>query len=283
MADVIANGMTNGSIYAIVALGFVLVYRNSGVMNFAHPEIGMLGGFLFFSLWVEQSWPYLLAAGCGVALSAAVALAARQLLAPQERDPLSMLLGTLGVAGVIVWVASEIWGTVPVFVPPFGGGVDIEVVGMRYRGPALMIIGALVVLTAAIYLFYRYSRLGLALRASAVDRGAAELMGVNVGQLSAITWVIAGALSGTAAVLVAPLVNFDPFFMTLLFLRALAAALLAGMRSLGGTVLGGLGIGLAEAFLIRESSTPGLPELGLVLIIVALLLVRPRALGRQTA
>lgn len=283
MGSVISNGLTNGSIYAIVAFGFVLIYRNSGVMNFAHPQIGMIGAFLFFSLWVEQSWPYLLAAACGVGLSALVALASRQLLAPQEGNPLNMLLGTLGIGGVLTWYALDTWDANPQFVPRVAPGVVVEFWGMRFTGAALLVIGALVVVTTGAGIFYRYAKTGLALRSVANDPLAATYMGINVERMSSITWAASGALAGLAGVLVSPFINMDPFFMSLLFLRALTAALLAGMRSLPLTALAGICIGLVEAQLIRETNTPGLTELMLVIVIIAALLLRPQSLGRRTA
>lgn len=283
MANVLSNGLTNGAIYAIVALGFVLIYRNSGVFNFAHPQIGMMGGFMFFVLWVEQGWPYGAALVAAMALSAAIGLIVRQLLAPQESNPLNMLIGTLGVAGVLTWLAQDIWGETPAFVPGFGSGVDVEILGMHFRGPALLVLGALVVVVTVATAYYRYSRSGLGMRAVASDADASVLMGINVGLVSTLTWTVAGALAGLAAVMIAPFVNMEPFFMNLLFLRALLAALLARMTSLTGTVLAGLGIGVAEAYIIRETEVAGLPELALVALIILVLVARPASLGRRTA
>jgi len=283
MGSVISNGLTNGAIYAIVAFGFVLIYRNSGVMNFAHPQIGMIGGFFFFSLWVEQSWPYMLALICGVGLSALISLGTRQLLAPQETNPLNMLLGTLGVGGILTWYALDTWGSTPLFVPSVGSGVVVEFWDMRFRGAALLVIGSLVVVTVGAGLFYRYARTGLALRSVADDPIAATYMGIDVGRMSSLTWAVSGALAGLAGVLVSPFINMDPFFMSLLFLRALTAALLAGMRSLPLTALAGVSIGILEAQLVRETSEPGLTELVLVIVIIAVLLIRPQSLGRRTA
>lgn len=283
MASVLSNGITNGSIYAIVALGFVLIYRNSGVFNFAHPQIGMIGGFLFFVLWVEQSWPYGLALVVAMAASALIGLVVRQLLAPQEANPLNMLIGTLGVGGALTWLAQDIWGETPAFVPPIGAGVDVEILGMHFGGPAIAVIVSLVVVVGLAAAYYRLFPGGLAMRAVASDAGASVLMGINVGLVSTVTWTVAGALAGLAAVMVAPFVNMEPFFMNLLFLRALLAALLARMTSLSGTVAAGLAIGIAEALLIRETDVAGLPELSLVALIIVVLVARPASLGRRTA
>lgn len=283
MADVLANGLTIGSVYALVALGFVLVFKNSGVMNFSHAETGMIGAFVFYVAWVEQGWPYAVAAVLGVAASALVGLVTGMLLADGKRDALTMLLGTLGVAGILTFIALDTWGPSPLFIPAFGGGVDVEPAGMRFTGAQLLLIGVTAAVGLGLFAFYRWTRLGLVFRAMAIDPYAAELGGVDVRNLVWLTWAGAGALSGLAAILVAPLANFQVFFMTFLFLRAVTAALLAGLNNLGGCVVAGLALGVGEAALVRQSSEPGLPEVVLVVAIVVLLILRPASMGRRTA
>ena len=283
MADVLADGITVGSVYALVALGFVLVFKNSGVLNFSHAETGMFGAFVFYVGWVEQGWPYAIALVTGVVAGAGVGWVTGLLLADGRRDALTMLLGTLGVAGILTFVALDTWGPSPLFIPAFGGGIEIEILGMRFSGAELMIIGTAAAIGLGLFAFYRWTPMGLVFRAMALDPYAAELSGMNVRRLVWATWAAAGALSALAAILIAPLANFQVFFMTFLFLRAVTAALLAGLNSLGGCVAAGLALGVAEAALIRESSEPGLPELLLVVAIVGLLSLRPAALGRRTA
>ena len=124
--------------------------------------------------------------------------------------------------------------------------------------------------------------MALLFRASATDPYAASLMGVDVTRLDVATWTVAGALAGMAAILVAPLVGFDIFFMTLLAIRGFAAALLAGLTSVPGALAAGLALGLAEAALTRQTTQPGLPEAVLVVLVVMFLL-RPQATVRRTA
>jgi branched-chain amino acid transport system permease protein len=124
--------------------------------------------------------------------------------------------------------------------------------------------------------------MALLFRASATDPYAAELMGVNVTRLDVVTWTVAGGLAGVAAILVAPLVGFDIFFMTLLAIRGFAAALLAGLTNVPGALAAGLALGLAEAALTRQTTQPGLPEAVLVGLVV-LFLLRPQAAVRRTA
>lgn len=282
MSTILSNGLVIGAIYGLVALGITLVYKKSGVLNFAHGEVGMVGAFVFYVLFVEQHLPYLLAAGAGIAVSAVLGCATFLLLARRRNDPLNMLIGTLAVAGTLVFFANEIWGPDQHYVPPPLAGVRVDIAGLHFVGPRLLVLLAGIALAAVFLVLFRTSRLALLFRASASDPYAAELMGVNVTRLDVVTWTVAGALAGIAAVLVAPLVGFDIFFMTLLAIRGFAAALLAGLTNVPGSLAAGLAIGLAEATLTRQTTQPGLPEAALVGLIV-LFLLRPQATVRRTA
>ena len=282
MSTILSNGLVIGAIYGLVALGITLVYKKSGVLNFAHGEVGMFGAFIFYVLSVEQKLPYLVAAAAGVATSAVLGCATFLLLARRRADPLNMLIGTLAVAGVLVFVANEIWGTDQFYVPPPLADVRVSVAGLIFTGSRLLVLGTGIVLAGGFFVLFRTSRMALLFRASASDPYAAELMGVDVTRLDIITWTVAGALAGFAAVLVAPLVGFDIFFMTLLAIRGFAAALLAGLSNVAGALGAGLALGLAEATLTRQTTQPGLPEAVLVGLIV-LFLLRPQAAVRTTA
>jgi branched-chain amino acid transport system permease protein len=250
LTTILSNGLVIGAIYGLVALGVTLVYKKSGVLNFAHGEVGMVGAFVFYVLFVEQRLPYLLAAAGGVATSALLGCATFLLLSRRRTDPLNMLIGTLAVAGTLTFVANEIWGPDQHFVPPPLAGVNVTVAGLHFVGPRLLVLVAGVVLAVAFFVLFRTTHVALLFRASATDPYAATLMGVNVTRLDVATWTVAGALAGMAAILVAPLV--------------------------------GLALGLAEAALTRQTTQPGLPEAVLVVLVVVFLL-RPQATVRRTA
>ena len=282
MTTILSNGLVIGAIYGLVALGITLVYKKSGVLNFAHGEVGMFGAFIFYVLSVEQKLPYLVAASAAVATSAVLGCLTFLLLARRRSDPLNMLIGTLAVGGVLIFVANEIWGPDQFYVPPPLADVRVSLAGMTFTGSRLLVLGTGIVLAGGFFILFRTSRMALLFRASASDPYAAELMGVDVTRLDVITWTVAGALAGLAAVLVAPLVGFDIFFMTLLAIRGFAAALLAGLNNVAGALGAGLALGLAEATLTRQTTQPGLPEAVLVGLIV-LFLLRPQAAVRRTA
>jgi branched-subunit amino acid ABC-type transport system permease component len=282
LTTILSNGLVIGAIYGLVALGITLVYKKSGVLNFAHGEVGMFGAFIFYVLSVEQELPYLVAAAAAVATSAVLGCLTFLLLARRRADPLNMLIGTLAVAGILIFMANEIWGPDQFYVPPPLADVRLSLAGMTFTGSRLLVLGTGIVLAGGFFILFRTSRMALLFRASASDPYAAELMGVDVTRLDVITWTVAGALAGLAAVLVAPLVGFDIFFMTLLAIRGFAAALLAGLNNVAGALGAGLALGLAEAALTRQTTQPGLPEAVLVGLIV-LFLLRPQAAVRRTA
>jgi len=267
---VVANGLVIGAIYGLVALGLTLVYKKSRVLNFAHGEVGMVGAFVFYVAFVERHLPYLVAALIGVTVSAGLGCLTFLLLSRRRNDPLNMLIGTLAVAGTLTFVA-----------PPLAG-VSLNVAGLHFVGPRLLVLIAALVLAVAFFVLFRTTHVALLFRASAADPYAASLMGIDVTRLDVATWTVAGALAGLAAILVAPLVGFDIFFMTLLAIRGFAAALLAGLTNVSGALAAGLALGLAEAALTRQTTQPGLPEAVLVVLVVGFLL-RPQATVRRTA
>jgi len=282
MNTVIANGLVIGAIYGLVALGITLVYKKSRVLNFAHGEVGMVGAFVFYVAFVEQHLPYLIAALIGIAVSAGLGCLTFLLLLRRRNDPLNMLIGTLAVGGTLTFAANEIWGPDQHFVPPPLTGVSVNVVGLHFVGPRLLVLIAAVALAVVFFVLFRTTHVALLFRASATDPYAASLMGIDVTRLDVATWTVAGALAGTAAILVAPLVGFDIFFMTLLAIRGFAAALLAGLTNVPAALGAGLTLGLAEAALTRQTTQPGLPEAVLVVLMV-LFLLRPQATVRRTA
>ena len=277
MKTILANGLVIGSIYGLVALGITLIYKKSRVLNFAQGETGMFGAFVFYALSAEQHKPYLVAAAAGVAVSALLGAATFGLLARRRSDPLAMLVGTLAVAGTLTFAANEIWGPDQHYVPPPLTKLHVSVFGLRFVGPRLLVILAGLVLALVFFVAFRTTNVALLFRASATDPYAATLMGVDVAR--------PGQGPGgqvEAGVLVAPIVGFDVFFMTLLAIRGFAASLLAGLTSLPGTLLAGLALGIAEAALTRHTTQPGAPEAVLVVLIVAFLF-RPQPTQRATA
>jgi branched-chain amino acid transport system permease protein len=182
------------------------------------------------------------------------------------------------VAGILQFIGTEIWGLDPKFMVPPIEGQGLVWGQVILTPPRLLVIVSAAVLSIGLYMMFRRTAFGLTFRGAALDPYAARLVGINVARVSSITWTSGAVLSGIAAILVAPLVSFHVFFMTLLLIRALAAALIAGFTNLGGAFVAGVFIGVAESFLIKYTTEAGAVEAALFLLIVGLLAVRPRGI-----
>ena len=283
MITVVINGAFTGLVYGLLAVGLVVVYRGSRIVNFAYGETGMIGAFVFSELWVDGGLVLGLALLAGVAVSAGVgALTEVALVRPlRGQPPLTAMVGTLAVASLILTFASRRYGVNPRFLPPLAQGDGIRVLGQSIRPGQLVVLGAVLAVLAALGALYRYTSFGLRLRATAVDPLAAGLVGVDTDRTSLATWALAGGLAGLSAIVIAPSVAFGVFFMTSLLLRSVAAALVGGLTSLPGAFVAGVGFGVAEGVIGYVSPVTGIVEVLLAGFVIVLLLVRPSGLVRS--
>jgi branched-chain amino acid transport system permease protein len=279
------TGLAAGSLYAMVALGLVLVHRAARVLNFAHADVATFGTFVAFSL-VTRGLP--LWAALPVALlsgAAAAVIFYFAAMVPAQRKgatPLGQVILTLGLAlifqGITVWR----WGAEPDRFPFPLSDSKVWQIGPVFVSE--LAVGTLAVSAAAsllLYLLTQRTRLGLAMRATSENLPAAQTLGIPTRQVLAFSWGTAAALAVLAGVFLAPVLLLDPFFMGDPMLKGLAAAVLGGLNSLPGAVVGGVVLGVAEslggAYVAMEFKS----TLAFVLI-VAVLLVRPEGLlGRE--
>ncbi|MGH3860326.1 branched-chain amino acid ABC transporter permease [Actinokineospora sp.] len=283
---VLVTGVLQGSVYALVALGIVLVYRASGVFNFAQAEFGTTGLFAAFVAVEMWGWSY----GWGVlfGLLAAVAmglLTERLVIHPlRNASKVTLLVGTAGVAltavGIQFWQNNE----VPIRqMPKIVEGVAATPFGAAVTYQQLITFGVLCAVAVALAVFFR-SPSGLAIQAAQQESTAAELVGISVRRVSMMTWGIAALLGGLAGVLAGPNTTFTAGFLTFgagrALLPGLMAAVLAGMRSMPGAVIGGLVVGVVEQLgtLSALEQVHGAKALVLFVFLLAVLLLRPQGL-----
>jgi branched-chain amino acid transport system permease protein len=238
-------GLANGAIYACMALAIVMIFQAIDHLNFAQGEMAM---FMTFIAWQLMQWgfPYWAAFVVSVVLSfAAGVLIDRVLFRPVQKAPiLSQLVAFIALFSILNSSAGQIWDyTVKSFPTPFGhtsllkGLVDTHEVGM---------IGVTGLLLALLYVFFRGTRLGLAMRAAAANPESARLVGIRVGWMTALGWGMASAIGTVAGLLVAPVVFLEPNMMLGVLLYGFAGAVLGGLSSPGGAVLGGFAVGVME-------------------------------------
>jgi branched-chain amino acid transport system permease protein len=278
-------GLSAGSLYALVALGLVLVHRSMRVLNFAHGELATLGTFVAFEL-ASRGHSFAAALAGGALASAAVAVAFfYAVLVPAQRrgaSPLALLILTLGLAQVLHAFVLWRWRAEPERFP-----FPIAETASRRLGPLLVSDLSLASLAVGLlgafllYLVVQHTRFGLALRALSENVSAAQTLGIPTRRLLASAWALAAFLAVVAGVFLAAQVLLDPFFMLDPFLKGFAAATLGGLNSLPGAVVGGLLLGAAEAATGAALGLEFKNSLAFV-VIVLVLLVRPEGLlGRK--
>jgi branched-chain amino acid transport system permease protein len=285
-AQQLAAGIRSGAVYAGLALAIVIIYRSTRVINFAQGEMATFTTFVCWSLMNHglsfwAAFPIVLT----VAFFGGMAIE-RTLIRPVENaSVLTIVIVTLGLALVLNGLMSLIWGGAN---RPFDGPFStrtIELGGVPISVQDIGIVVVSFVLVGLLALFFRYTKLGLGLRAAALNPASSRLVGVRVGWMLALGWGLAAVLGAVAGMMVAPVVFLDPNMMQTILLYAFAAAVLGGLDSPLGAVVGGILLGVTITLLGRYvgfiGSTLKLPAA--LLLILVLLLVRPGGLFGKVA
>jgi branched-chain amino acid transport system permease protein len=282
----VATGLSTGSVYAVVALAIVLIYRSTSVVNFAQGEMAMFSTFIAWSFLTRMDfWPaFFLALLCSAFMGA---MLERVVLRPVEEAPiLNQVIVTLGLFTIFNSVALWRWGGVP---KPFPSpevfkGAPLELGPATISRLNIGIFCMAVVIMAVLFLFLNYTKVGLAMRGTAQNAGAARLVGIRVGRMLTLGWMLSAAVGGVAGMLLAPILALQPSMMFGVLIFAFAAAVLGGLDSLPGAIVGGLTLGVAQN-LAGTYISPHTGSIDITIafaVIIGVLLVRPTGLlGRQ--
>jgi branched-chain amino acid transport system permease protein len=279
------TGLSAGSLYALVALGIVLIYRSTRVLNFAHGDVATLATFVAFSL-LSNRYPFVVAVIASLAVGAAVGAAFYfSVLARAQRQGanlLGMVILSLGMALILQGVVVYLWGAEPVALPfPISDTKTYRVGGVVVSQLGLATIGAGLAGSLLLYWLVQRTSLGLAMRATSENVTAAQTLGIPTRMVLGSAWAAASALGVVAGIFLAPALLLDPFFMLDPFLKGFAAAVLGGLNSLPGAVVGALILGLAESLTGAYLTIQFKNTLAFVIIIVVLLLRPEGLLGRE--
>lgn len=281
----LATGITSGALYALVALGIVIVYKSTEVVNLAHGELFMMGGFLAYTLHVMARVPYIPSLLLAVAGAFLIGIVTdRVAFRPLMREGLvSVLLATIGVSFILKGLARLIWGGKGDYLafPPLVSPEPIRVGNVMIMSQQLVVLVAAIVVMLAFALFFKTTRAGKFMQATASNPKAATLVGIRVDRVYMYTFGVGAAVAGASAVLMAPLTLLYPDIGFLLFIKGFAAAVLGGLASVPGAIVGGLLVGILEQFAAGFIGTTVQDVSAFVVIMFALIFLPTGILGAR--
>ncbi|MBN1533740.1 MAG: branched-chain amino acid ABC transporter permease [Spirochaetes bacterium] len=273
------SGITTGSIYAIVAIGFNIIYNTTGIINFAQGEFLMLGGMISISLCSVMPLP--LAIALAVAVTAAVGYCIELLFVRWIHNPtvLRMVVMTIGISILIREIALHVWDEKVRSLPYFTGNevTSVSILGARISPQILWVLGTCALIVVLLNLFYGRTLLGKAMRACSANRMAASLCGINAGRMVTVSFMLSAAIGALAGCVISPMTQTQYDCGTSLAIKGFTAAIFGGLGSSSGAVIAGLLIGVIEAVSISVLPLAYKDAVTLTLLLL-ILVVRPSGL-----
>lgn len=278
--QLVISGIAQGCIYGLIALGFVLIYKATEVVSFAQGELMMLGAFLGLALLTAFGFPFWLAVPASiVGMGVVGVLLERTVIRPILGEPVfSIIMVTFGIGYVLRGLITMIPGAgtdTHAFPVPYKN-VVWNVGALVLSADQVVVIGATVLLCAALYALFRYTKLGIAMQAVSQNQLAAYYMGIPVKRLNGLVWGLAAAVAAIAGLLLAP-ITFVYANMGFIGLKAFPAAVVGGFGSLPGAIVGGIVIGIIESlsgFYLPE----GFKDIAPYIVVLIMLMVKPNGL-----
>ncbi|WBY03043.1 branched-chain amino acid ABC transporter permease [Ramlibacter tataouinensis] len=273
--ELVASGLAIGAIYGLVAMSFAVIYKATGIVNFAQGEMGMLTAY--------TSWTIATTLGTDAVTTVLVAVVAgailglvceRLIMRPMLGEPvLSVVLVTVGLAVVLRSLVTMIWGAAPHKFAIGGADTILQIGGIGVRASQLTVIAVLLLAIAGFWFFLQHSRFGVAMRAVAADEKTARLMGISTARVQAVAWAAASGLAGLAGAFFAVIYGLAPTIFEI-GLKAFPATVLGGFDSVLGSAASGLIIGVLEN-LVGGYLPSTLKEIAGFVLILVVLMVRP--------
>ena len=272
------SGLSTGMIYALAAAGFVVIYKASDVINFAQGDLLLLGTYLIFFAVAQTGLPWSVGVLVTVLLAVAVALAVERLvLRPLVGEPIiSMIMVTIGLSSVLRGAINAIWGPNPRAFESFLPAGDLVIGPAVLSAARVLSIPIALVVLAALGVFFRYTRDGIAMRAIADDQQAALSMGISIPRVFGVAWGLAAASAAIGGIMLGNIVGVSPN-VAAIGLRVFPVVILGGLDSIKGAVVGGAIIGLLEVY-VGFYVGHGLNLVVPYLVLIMVLMVRPYGL-----
>ena len=277
-AQLTVNGIAVGAIYALVALGLVLTYKATEVLNFAHGDVLMASSFVGWGLIVGLGWPFWFAALATVAIAAALSwlIDARVMRLIVGQPQFAGVMLTIAIAFMLRGGVSMAFGPESRTYPTPWTGQKTQLGGVVVSDLSLVIIAAAMIITLALFWFLKKTALGVAIQAASQNQLAAYLSGIRVKRVTSLVWALSGAMAAICGLLLAPIALVD-IGLWIVVLKALAAVVLGGFGSIPGAILGGLLLGVIEQFSGVYLPT-GFKDARAYLVLIGVLILWPRGL-----
>jgi branched-chain amino acid transport system permease protein len=277
------GGLSIGAVYALVALGFSIVFRTMGLVNFGHGDILMVGAFLTVTFFTTHHLPFAIALILAAVCVAGMGFGVERILRPLERRDLDlMLIGTIGFGIILQGAALLIWGSIGTAPPTPITNTPFNVGGIIIRAYDLLVLGIATGVMVSLYFFLNHTKRGAAMQAAAMDYDAATAVGINVPSCNGQAFAIGAGMAAVAGALVGPLVYVSVGMGSSIGIRGFAAAILGGFGNIPGAIIGGLAFGLIQSF-AQGSNYGAYTDVITFLIFTAIIMIRPTGLlGEQT-
>lgn len=279
--DQVISGIAVGAIYGLVAMGFSIIYKATGLLNFAQGEMSMITAYIAWSIASVAPGNLWLVAGGSLAAAILLGLVIeRVVMRPMLGEPVfATVMVTIALAVILRSVVQLIWDPYPHALELGVGRGIVQVGGSGVRTGQIAVIVALLAASAGMWLFFRFSRIGKAMRAVASDERAAQLMGISAARIHAVAWMGSSTIAGIAGVFFAMIYNVSPSLYHV-GLKAFPATILGGLDSVLGSGFSGVFLGVAEN-LAAGYLAPTMKEIVGFIVIIAVLMIRPFGLFGQ--
>ena len=273
--------MSTGSIYVLIALGIVTIYSVTGIINLAQGEYAMLGAMLSIT-FVKWQFPLVVAFAAAVLTVIVIGMIVERLTVNPVRtaSPVTLIIITVGVSIILRGIALLIWGATPYSLPEFTSGGPLNLFGAVVSLQRLWIMGAAALVLVLLYFLLDRTLLGKALRACSINQGAASLMGISPAQMSLFTFALSASLGAIAGIVIAPLTLATYNMGLMLGLKGFVAAVIGGLVSAPGAVIGGLLLGVLESLAAGLVSSGLKDAIAFIVLLIVILLRSEKVFSR---
>lgn len=282
LAQLIVDGIILGSTYAICAIGMVVIFKATDVINIAQGELVMMAAFFGFTFRVLFGWSFILSFSLAIGLVIVLSMVLERLaLRPLIKAPIwTNIIATMALLIILQSIARLIWGPEPYTFPPFLSRIPFTIAKIRLTEHDVVIFGTSILYMILLYPFFKYTKVGKGMRAVQMDKEAASLMGISVRKMYSYVWMLNAILVGTIGILLAPRLGVYST-MGLIFIKGFVVAVIGGFTSLAGSIVGGFLLGIIET-LAGFYISSAMKDIVSFIVLILILIVKPTGLFSES-